>query len=142
MREQARAIWVAPWFETVLQDAGYALRFLRRSPVFALVAVVALGAAAGLSTSLFTAFNALALRSFEVRDADRLVNVFDPACCVREGGVPNGFSLAEVEYLRNRSRTISAFAMARQSGGVGPGEPRVTWVSGTYFSALGVPMAL
>src|SRR5215468_4744820 len=57
MREQARAIWVAPWFETVLQDAGYALRFLRRSPVFALVAVVALGAAAGLSTSLFTAFN-------------------------------------------------------------------------------------
>src|SRR5690348_13297359 len=60
-REEARAVWVRPWLESIWQDAAYALRSFRRQPGFAAVAVIALAAAIGLNTSLFTVFNAVAL---------------------------------------------------------------------------------
>src|SRR5262245_65628118 len=43
-REDARAIWLRPWLESVWQDVAYALRSLRRQPGFTLVAIAAHGA--------------------------------------------------------------------------------------------------
>jgi hypothetical protein len=31
-REDARAVWIAPWLESVYQDIRYAVRSLRRQP--------------------------------------------------------------------------------------------------------------
>ena len=38
--EDARHVWLAPWIESVWQDAGYALRIIRRNPGFALSMIV------------------------------------------------------------------------------------------------------
>ena len=61
-REDARAVWIRPWVQSVWQDTAYALRNLRRQPGFTLVALTTLGLAIGLNTSLFTVFNLIALR--------------------------------------------------------------------------------
>ena len=55
-REEARAVWVWPWIESVWQDAAYAARNLRRKPGFTLLALAAPGTAIGVHTSLFTIF--------------------------------------------------------------------------------------
>src|SRR5262249_28085010 len=58
-REAARAVWIAPWIDTVRQDLVYAARSLRRQPAFTCAALAALILAIGLNTSLFTAYYAL-----------------------------------------------------------------------------------
>src|SRR5437870_2006807 len=61
-REDARGVWIWPWLESFWQDLGYGVRAMRRQPGFTAVALLALGSAIGINTSLFTAFNAVALR--------------------------------------------------------------------------------
>jgi len=93
-REDARGVWLAPWLESVWQDASYALRTLGRQPLFALVAAGALAAAIGLNTSIFTLYNALVLRSWPVANPDEVVTVFNTSpqdLRGRAAGGPNGF---------------------------------------------------
>src|SRR6185503_10588763 len=54
-------------------DARYALRSLRRSPVFTAVTVLSLGLGIGATTSVFGVVDALALRRLPVREPERLV---------------------------------------------------------------------
>jgi macrolide transport system ATP-binding/permease protein len=75
-REDVRAVWIWPWLESIWQDLAYAVRNLRRSPGFTLVALLTLGPAIGLNTSFFTVFNGMALRPWPVKDPARIVNVF------------------------------------------------------------------
>src|SRR5260370_1437068 len=52
--------------ETLAQDARFALRTLRLTPVFAATAVLTLGFGLGLNTMLFTLFNTYVLRPLAV----------------------------------------------------------------------------
>ena len=147
-REDARAVWLAPWLESVWQDASYALRTLGRQPLFALVAAGALAAAIGLNTSIFTLYNALVLRSWPVANPDEVVTVLNTSpqdLRGRAAGGPNGFSLAEVRYFSEHSQTFSGFVVTRVGGGdkrIGEARTPASWVSGTYFTVLGVAMTL
>src|SRR5579864_8992538 len=75
-REDARAVWIWPWLESVMQDLRYAFRNLRAHPGFTSIAILALGCAIGLNTSFFTVFEAVALRPWPVKDARRIVRIF------------------------------------------------------------------
>jgi predicted permease len=60
--------------ETLLQDVRYALRGLRKTPGFALVAVLTIGLAVGANTSVFTFMERFVLRPVPmVPETDRLV---------------------------------------------------------------------
>ncbi len=48
--------------ETLIQDARYALRSLRRTPAFSLTALVTLTLGIGATTAIFTVVNATLLR--------------------------------------------------------------------------------
>jgi predicted permease len=143
-REDARAVWVWPWLESVWQDATYALRSLRGQPAFTLVVVGVLGVAIGLNASLFTVF-----AGFTVRPMSGLS---DPARVVRvSGSVPMfpdrlvGISFLEFDFLRQHSRTMVGLAAKRttslslEAQGVGS-TTSAQAVTGNYFDVLGVRM--
>jgi ABC-type antimicrobial peptide transport system permease subunit len=59
--------------ETIWQDILYALRTMRKSPVFATTAVLTLALGIGGNTTIFTLIRATLLKPLEYRDPDRLV---------------------------------------------------------------------
>src|SRR5262245_16227841 len=73
LREEARAVWVWPWLERLVQDVRYAFRSARRRPAFALgvIAITALGV--GATTAIFSVVDGIILRRLPYPDADRLV---------------------------------------------------------------------
>jgi macrolide transport system ATP-binding/permease protein len=54
-------------FKTSLQDVRFAVRVLRRSPLFASTATITIGIGLGLNIMLFTLFNAYVLRTASVK---------------------------------------------------------------------------
>jgi macrolide transport system ATP-binding/permease protein len=140
-REDARAVWIWPWLESLWQDVAYGIRTLRRQPGFTLTALVALGSAIGINTSLFTIFNAFALRPWSVRAPSRVVAAHR---FTRDGG--GTFAIAEYRYLAKHARTFSGL-VAMRNGEKVKMENRaldrpleLTYVSGNYFRVLGVDM--
>ena len=67
-----------PWLDRLAQDTRYALRGLRRSPLFASVAVLSLALGIGANTALFSLVDDLLLRPLPVRDPEHLVQVVQP----------------------------------------------------------------
>jgi predicted permease len=147
-REDSRAAWLAPWLQSVGQDARYALRTLVRERGFACVAILTLTAAIGLNTTLFTIYKALVLAPWPVAEPDRVVTIHNTSSTdvrMRGGGAPGGFSLDEIDYFRSHVRSLTGFAAVRTGGGdqtLGEDDTPASWVSGNYFSLLGVEMTL
>ena len=61
------------WLADLGQDTRHALRMLRRSPAFSLVAILVLGLGIGASTAVFSVVHAVVLKPLPFPDADRLV---------------------------------------------------------------------
>jgi len=64
------------WMDDLLCDVRYACRSLRRTPAFAGIAVATLAIGIGVTTAVFTVFNAVLLRPLPFRDAERLAVVY------------------------------------------------------------------
>ena len=60
--EDAREAWVSRSFDSVRQDVRIALRGLRKSPAFSVVAILSLATGIGATTTIFTFVNAVFLR--------------------------------------------------------------------------------
>ena len=72
IQEDVRQAWGWTWLERLGQDVRHVVRGIRRSPGFAIVAVLSLAIGIGASTSVFTVFYAMFLRSLPVRDPQHL----------------------------------------------------------------------
>src|SRR5919197_3524700 len=60
----------------IIADLRYTLRTLRRSPMFAAVAVFSLALGIGANTAIFTLIDQIVLRQLPVKDPDRLVMLY------------------------------------------------------------------
>ena len=130
-------------FDSWLQDLRYAVRLLRRNPLFALTAVLSLAIGIGANTTIFTIANALLFKPpLGVADASRLVDVGRS----QDGqGFDNG-SYSNYLDIRARNTVFSGIYAYR----LGPepmslrgkdGAERIygEMVSTNYFNVLGTP---
>ena len=70
--EECREARGVNFFETLWADTRYALRGMRRSPLFAVTIIAIISVGLGLNTAIFTIFDAYVLRPLAVRDPDSL----------------------------------------------------------------------
>jgi predicted permease len=140
----ARRVWIAPWLESVWQDLRYGARSLRRSPGFAITALLTLTLGVGVNTTLFSFVNALLLQPWPAADAHQLVRVYHRTAGSSARRLV-GVSAPELALLQ---QATSADVAGTRPGG-GPltyrgvtRSPRGRLVSGNYFDVLKVPMVL
>ncbi|MDQ2841856.1 MAG: ABC transporter permease [Acidobacteriota bacterium] len=72
VKESTREIWTFHALETCWQDVRFAVRLLRRSPVFACTAVLSLAIGIGANTAIFSLVDALLVKQLPVRHPEQL----------------------------------------------------------------------
>jgi len=134
--ERTRERDLFAWLDTTIADVRYAVRALRLAPAFATVAIASLALGIGANTAMFSIINALMLKSLPVSHPEELVSVMRQ----NEGTI---FTNPLWEAIRDRQDVFSGvFAFGGTSLNLADGgEARRIighWVSGDYFSTLGV----
>src|SRR5579864_1259114 len=72
-QEDARAVWIWPWLESVWQDAVYVVRTFQRQPGFAGAVLLTLSLGIGANTAIFSVVDAVLLRPAPYPGPDRIV---------------------------------------------------------------------
>jgi predicted permease len=131
LEERSREVWQWPTLESVGADLRFALRQLRKSPGFGVIAVLTLALAIGANAVVFGVLNALILRPLNVPQAESLF-VIQPG---ERHSYPDYLDLRQ----RNRSFDDVAVFAIRQSGLDTGKDPSKVWqyeTSGNYFDVL------
>lgn len=74
--ERSRQVWQWPTLESIWADVKFALHQLRKSPGFAITAILTLALGVGATTAIFSVVKAVLLNSLPYKDADRIVAVW------------------------------------------------------------------
>src|SRR5688572_4204759 len=120
----------------MIQDCRYAIRGLRKSPAFTVVAVLTLAIGIGATTAIFSIFNAVVLRSLPVRNPQELYSI-------GAGHYPLYQALRKETGIF--SEVLAAAPIEDLPVAIDNGEPaatRVSLVSASYFSVLGVTASI
>jgi putative ABC transport system permease protein len=124
-------------------DVRYAVRTLRKSPAFASVVVLTLTLAIGANTAIFSAVNAIMLRALPAERPDELISL---TALYPNGAEP--FSYAAFRRIAVEGADLVdalAASTARRDAVTVDGPPEAVdlkWVSGNYFTTLGVMPAV
>ena len=125
------------WLDSLLQDLRFALRQMRRSPGFAVTAVLTLALGIAANVIVFGVVQAMVLRSLDVPHADRVMTLGSTGMAFPVLAYP------EVRDVRDDNTVFSAVAAdAVQNFGLDAnGVTRPVWgyeVSGQYFEVVGI----
>ena len=126
---------------SLFEDLKYALRTLRQSRGFTLVAVLTLALGIGANTAIFSIVNAVLLRPLPFQHPEQLVRVFDDLNGAN--AKDSGMSVPEFYDLRDRSgvfddMTVIWSVSAALVGGDHPDRIELMATSPDYFKLLGV----
>jgi predicted permease len=127
----------------LLSDVRFALRNLRRSPLFTFVAVASLALGIGANTAIFTLIDQLMLRLLPVSNPDQLVMIWSTGPHMGNNRGSRAVSYPMYQDYQQKAQAFS-YVFCRfytpLSISFGGQTERVTseLVSGNYFQALGV----
>ena len=124
-----------------LQDLRVALRSLARAKGLTITVALTLALGIGANAAIFSVVRGVLLRPLVNRDEDRLIYIRQSAHGIGAENVT--FSVPEIQDLRERVKTLSAFGDFSTIGFtmVGLGEPREVRagvVGGSYFEVMGL----
>lgn len=138
-REESEDALGWPLLESCVQDAKQAARSLMRRPGFALALIAVLTLGIGVTTAVFTLVRAVLLDPLPVIRPEELHLVCAPDGQPFELSAPSVDRLSRAEPLVGRVAGYSSAAGAALRVGGAPAEPaRLQFVSGDFFTALGV----
>ncbi len=125
--------------DTLLKDIRFALRTLRKSPGFTVVAIVTLALGIGSNTAMFSVVTAVLLRPLPFPEPDRIMAV----ASLTESGRGTSESYPDFFDYRQRNRTFENMAAYHSSDETltGVGEPmhvEANVVTTGFFEALGI----
>jgi predicted permease len=141
VKEETRAVWSFLWLEQLLQDMRYGLRMLHKSPGFTAVTILTLALGIGANTAIFSAAQAVFLRSMSYPDRDRLVFVSRGFPGFPQGG--GNFSYPGYREMAAENTSFDAFAAFQNYGelaltdGAEPLPVQAEYVVPVYFELLG-----
>jgi putative ABC transport system permease protein len=131
--------------EVLWQDLRFGWRMLRRSPGFAIVAVLTLAIGIGANAAIFSVINSVILRPLPFPESQRIVWIWETD---ENRNVHRG-TASQAEFLdwRGRNHTFEELAAWRQLFFTltGNGEPEQNWgaqVSGNFFRLFRVKPVL
>src|SRR4029450_4171395 len=116
LREEARDAWGWRWLDDLVQDSRFAGRGLRRSPGFALTAIVTLALGIGVNIGMFSLINGLLLRPL-YPGADDVFGVHSRSTA--PSGRNRAFSYPNYRDIREGTTDIFANLAASFTGFVG-----------------------
>jgi predicted permease len=132
-------------------ELRYALRQFRQAPVFTAAAIVTLALGIGGTTAIFTLIHAVMLQSLPVADPARLYRIGDGTDCCVQGGPQDRWGLfsyplferliaatPEFEGVAAFEARGQALSVRREGVDRAARPIRTEYVSGNYFSVLGV----
>jgi predicted permease len=147
VKEVTRSMWRYNQLETLAQDLKYAVRGMRRTPLFTIAAILSLAFGIGANTAIFSLLDQVILQALPVKHPEQLVLV---ALRGKQYGGSWGadhISYPVYEAFRDRNQVFSGM-FCRYPLAItlvtGNHTERVDTelVSGSYFPVLGVGAAL
>src|SRR5438105_5483416 len=131
---------------TLVQDLRYAVRTLRKAPLFASVAVLSLALGIGANTAIFTLINQLILQYLPVRNPEELVLLSARGNHYGSNSGPNAISYPMYQDFREKNQVFSGMFcrhgdMVSITFGGRTELAAAELVSGNYFPVLGVGAA-
>src|SRR5262245_61844058 len=130
-----------------LSDLRLAVRGLRRSPLFAAVAILSLALGIGANTAIFTLIDQVLLRKLPVRAPEELVMLYQQGSHMGSNMGPRMHSYPLYQDLQQKAAPFSEVICRR----IGAASLRIDnsterveaeMVSGNFFSMLGVKPAI
>jgi putative ABC transport system permease protein len=145
IHDLSREIFTIRWLQEVPQDIGFACRLIRRSPGWAIAAVLSLAIGIGANAAIFTLIDAVLLRPLPaVHAPDELVQLV----AIRNGTPGYNFSYPLVRALAQRRELFNGLAGFTSSAAFNigrPGSPEIAhgvWVTGLFYQTLGLTPAI
>jgi len=138
---KARRLDVRDHISDFIDDTRYALRGLRRSPGFTLVAVLTLAVGIGANTTIYSAVDALLLRSLPFHEPTRLMDIVQTTDL--RGTAP--WSFPRYRFFRENAHSYTTMAVysvrPRTLSGPEPERIQVEEVTAEYLTTLGITPA-
>src|SRR5258708_9589518 len=138
LNEKTRDMDTIDWIQNAVQDLRYAVRMLRKSPVFASFAVLVMALGIGANTAVFSVVNTVLLRPLPYRDPDRILTL---ASLWKDGG-HGPVSAPDFHDWHDQSTAFSAMAYYKSDDtaattGTAAEYTDVALVTAEFFRVLG-----
>ena len=145
VREREWSYHTFPFVEGLRQDFSFALRSLRKTPGFTLIAVLVIAVGIGVNTAVFSVIDAVLLKPLTYPDPQQLVSIVNTS---PRGAFP-GASIPRFNLWRQQTSIFQQVA-ALDFGGAGlnitgsdhPLQVQGLHVSSQYFAMFGAPVSL
>ncbi|HYB52514.1 MAG TPA: ADOP family duplicated permease, partial [Thermoanaerobaculia bacterium] len=128
------------WWDHLRQDVRHGVRVLRKSPGFAVIAILTIAFGVGATSAIFSVVDAMLLRPLPYPHAEQLVSIEDdlPGAGARDVGMsqPEWLDLQRSGIFQHVSPTW--FDENNLTGGSQPARVRLLIVAPNYFALLGV----
>ncbi len=143
-KDEVRDVRGVTWLDDIRRDVTFALRSLRRSPGFTVVAVLCLALGIGANAAIFSVINAVLLRPLPYAEPDRLVRAYETSDSFKGRGSVSPANFQDWQQQTPDLTHLTAWVAASVSLQGSAQPERIKVVAGTpdLFALAGVrPLA-